>query len=85
MTDRQHDRFHRAAVTTLKAAALLIVCAVLFTWAWGAIAVDLFGLPKAEFKHALALEAAVAGFAVLAVWAGRIGRRRGTLAGGDTA
>jgi hypothetical protein len=37
-----------------------LTCAAVLLWAWNAIAVDLFELPKAQFRHAIA---AVAGFA----------------------
>jgi hypothetical protein len=80
MTDRHgrppHDRFHGYAVATLEGIVLLAACAVLLAWAWNALGVELFHLPRAQFKHALALEAAVAGLVVLAGWAGRLGRRR---------
>jgi hypothetical protein len=58
---RQNRHFRTAliAVTTLLTAAVLLL------WAWNTLAAGLFGLGTAQFKHALAGEAGLAGLAAI--------------------
>ena len=51
-------------------AALIVALTVLLggvalLWAWNTLAVDLFQAPAAQFKHALALQAAIAAIVAL--------------------
>jgi hypothetical protein len=41
-------------------AVAALACAAVLLWAWNTIAVDLFQLPKAQFRHAIAAVAGVA-------------------------
>ena len=52
---------HAAVVVALT----ILLGGVLMLWAWNTIAVDLFQAPVAEFRHALAFEAAIAALAAL--------------------
>lgn len=63
MTNRHAERDHRTRrghrLTAVAAAA--IIGGVLMLWAWNTLAVDLFALPEARFRHVLALEAGLFG------------------------
>jgi len=49
---------------------------VLVLWAWNSIAADLFQAPEARFKHAIALQAAIAALTALPLTIVRQLRRR---------
>jgi hypothetical protein len=53
-------RLHFVARAALSAGTALPVGAVLLLWAWNLLAVDLAGLPRIQFRHALAMELAAA-------------------------
>jgi hypothetical protein len=65
----------RAALVVALAGAL---GGVLMLWAWNTVAAELFGAPEIRFKHALALQAGVAGLAALPLALFRKLGRRGT-------
>lgn len=65
-------RWGHSALVTLLA---VVGGGVLLLWAWNTLAVDLFGLPAARFKHALALEAGIAALTLLPLGLARALRR----------
>jgi hypothetical protein len=58
---RQNKHFQ----AVLAALAIVLAAAVQLLWAWNTLAADLFGLGTAQFKHALAAEARLAGLAAI--------------------
>ena len=50
------DRSKRQGRTILFAAGIVTGLALLLLWSWNTLAVDLFKMPTAQFKHAFALE-----------------------------
>ena len=56
----------------------LVLSSVLLLWAWDAIVVELLHGPPARFKHALALQAALAASVALLARVARAPRRRPT-------
>ena len=45
--------------------AASFVCAILLLWTWNTLATDLFGLQAAQFKHAIAAVAGIAGITAM--------------------
>jgi hypothetical protein len=60
---------------SLTAALMLAAVSILLVWSWNALAADLFGAPRFQFRHAVA----VLVLGLLAAWALRFAgpRRRG--------
>ncbi|MDA0703167.1 MAG: hypothetical protein O3A96_08010 [Proteobacteria bacterium] len=69
--DRPHARRAHGRRIAISA-ALFLLGAIALLWGWNAIAVDLFMLPEARFKHAIALEAALAAIVALTIGVARI-------------
>lgn len=53
MTPLENKGYGRIAVMSLIA---LFFCGVAILWSWNTLAVDLFGQPALEFRHAVAAE-----------------------------
>ncbi|MBL8661520.1 MAG: hypothetical protein JNM29_01785 [Candidatus Odyssella sp.] len=68
------------AIAMLALAAALSIGAILLLWAWNTLAAGLAHLPRAEFKHALAFELAVAVVAATAIASARWIAGRGAAA-----
>lgn len=60
MTDTIHRPFRRFGAAATAAAASLFIGAIVILWSWNTIAVDLFDAPNLAFRHAVALELAIA-------------------------
>ncbi len=54
MSKHHQRRTFGTAMTTLVAIAIFIVGSTLLLWSWNTLATDLFQLPEARFKHAVA-------------------------------
>ena len=53
--EKNHRKGTLKAITT--ATAMFLTWSVILLWSWNTLAVDLFQLPEAQFKHAIALAA----------------------------
>jgi len=60
MSENHQRRTHDAVKTTIIAIALFLVGSILLLWSWNTLAVELFQLPEARFKHAVAVGTLVA-------------------------
>lgn len=77
MTQSDHPLGRRAHGRRIAVcAALFLLGAVALLWGWNTVAADLFALPEARFKHAIAVEAAVAALVALTVGVARLVRPR---------
>ena len=57
MTEQAQQHHSARPARTLVLTIGTIVCgALILLWSWNTLATDLFNLPAAQFKHALALE-----------------------------
>ncbi len=54
MTRFRHIRKHGTMKATVAAISSFAAGSILVLWSWNVLAVDLFGLPEARFKHAVA-------------------------------
>ncbi len=70
----------RATIGALELAAALSIGAILLLWAWNTLAAGLAHLPRAEFRHALAFELAIAVVAATAIASARWIAGRGAAA-----
>jgi low temperature requirement protein LtrA len=60
MTTQLPSRLHQSLISILKTAFVIFALSILLLWSWNSLLVDLFDLPTARFKHALAAELFVA-------------------------
>ena len=60
MSEHQQRRTYDAAKTTIIAIAVFLVGSILLLWSWNTLAVELFQLPEARFKHAIAVGTLIA-------------------------
>lgn len=73
MTQHEHRRERRAHARRLAVwTVLFLLGAIALLWSWNAIAADLFMLPEARFKHAIAVETALATVVALTVGVARL-------------
>ena len=75
MSDLIHARPRRWGKAALIVALSVVLGGVAMLWAWNTLAVDLFQAPAAQFKHALALQAAIAAIVALPLILARRSRR----------
>lgn len=52
----EHDQQQRCGVAKMSTITIsvFLIGSILLLWSWNTLAVDLFQLPKAQFKHAVA-------------------------------
>ena len=50
----------KTAKSLIVSVAVFFVCSIVMLWSWNTLAVDLFHMPQAQFKHALAFAASIA-------------------------
>jgi hypothetical protein len=72
MSKHHRRRAHGAAKTIIVATAIFMAGSILLLWSWNTLAADLFQLPAAQFKHAVALGALIAAAFMLRVSVARI-------------
>lgn len=72
MTEHHHRRIHGAVRTTIVAIAIFIAGSIMLLWSWNTLAVDLFQLPEAHFKHAVAFGVLIAAAFMFRVSVARI-------------
>ena len=69
----QHQRWtHGAAKTAFVAIAIFLAGNILLLWSWNTLAVDLFQLPEARFKHAVAFGVLIAAASMFRICVARI-------------
>ena len=61
MSKHHQKRAYGAIKTILATVAIFTAMSVLLLWSWNTLAVDLFQLPEARFKHAVAFGLLIAG------------------------
>ncbi len=71
MSELHRQRTHGAAKTTLLAIAVFVAGSILLLWSWNTLAADLFQLPEARFKHAVAFGLLIAGAFLFRVFVAR--------------
>jgi len=72
MHDDHQDKARRHGRAVLVVTTKFFVASMLLLWGWNTIAQDLFGLPAAEFKHAVGFVALIAaGLLILPAHVGR--------------
>ena len=59
----EHHQRHRygAAKTPAIAISVFLIGSIVLLWSWNTLAVDLFQLPRAQFKHAVAFALLITG------------------------
>ena len=60
MSERHQRRTYGAVKTIIVANAIFMAGSILLLWSWNTLAVDLFELPEARFKHAVAFGVLIA-------------------------
>lgn len=61
MNKHHRRRSHDTAKRTLLTIAVFTVGSILLLWSWNTLAVDLFQLPEARFRHAVAFAGLITG------------------------
>lgn len=61
MIEHQQRHMYGAAKTSAIAISVFLIGSVVLLWSWTTLAVDLFQLPKAQFKHAVAFALLITG------------------------
>lgn len=72
MSEHHRRRTYGAAKAALVAIAVFMAGSMLLLWSWNTLAVDLFQLPEARFKHAVAFGLLIAGGFLLRVFVARL-------------
>ena len=72
MSEHHQRRTYGAVKTIIFAIAIFMAGSVLLLWSWNTLAVDLFQLPEAHFKHAVAFGALIAAALMFRVSVARI-------------
>jgi len=72
VNEYQHRKPQGTIIKALFAVAIFIIGCILLLWSWNILAVDLFQLPEARFKHALAFGLLISGAIVFRVFISRI-------------
>ncbi len=75
MSEHHRQRTHSAAKSTLVAIAVFVAGSILLLWSWNTLAADLFQLPEARFKHAVAFGLLIAGAFLFRVFVARFAVR----------
>ena len=75
MSERHQRRKHGLAMATIIAIAIFISGSILLLWSWNTLAADLFQLPEARFKHAVAFGLLIAGAFLFRVFVARFAVR----------
>ena len=72
MSEHHQRRTFGTAMTTLIAITIFIAGSIILLWSWNTLAVDLFQLPEARFKHAVAFGLLIAGAFLFRFFVARI-------------
>ena len=72
MSEHHKRQTHGAVKTTIVAIAIFIAGSLMLLWSWNTLAVDLFQLPDAHFRHAVAFGGLIAAAFMLRLFVARI-------------
>ena len=72
MSEHHIRQAHGAVKTTIVAIAVFLGGSILLLWSWNTLAVDLFQLPEARFKHAVAFGGLIAAASMFRFFVARI-------------
>ena len=71
MSEHHQRRTYGAVKTIIVAITIFMTGSILLLWSWNTLAVDLFQLPEARFKHAVAFGLLIAGAFLFRVFVAR--------------